>query len=238
MTTSTTPRHALHAPHNSLCGASSHKTGAGIPHRRGRTILHLAFVCAVPLGLAGPALAQDASGATTVMNACRPIAATGATIRADLTGAGWMAVTPGNGAGDLRDLVGSHMWSFTDSAPAADQFGLVNDYVVALTASLNNPEFGQIYTRDGQVSVVLNQGENISCFWPGSDDAAFLAQVGTIGGFPGPADAAPPVTARIDQTVEAGGRDWRRVESYARLSEDTRAGPYPAAATLGRSPFQ
>ena len=196
----------------------------------------IALVLTSGLGLS--AHAQDASGVGTVMAACQPIMADGATIRTDLSSAGWVTQDTQSGAGDLRDLVGSQMWAFMNTAPSSDHLSEVDAFVSALTASLNDLEFGQIYTHDGQVAVVLSQGENISCFWIGPDDDIFRNQVETIGGFPGPADGPSPVTARKDQTVEFAGRDWRRVESYASLSEETRAGPYPAAALLGRSPAQ
>lgn len=195
---------------------------------------------AVALTVATPvlALAQDDAGLSSLMAACSPIAATGESIRADLSDAGWSAETVQSGIADMLDLIGSHMWSFMADAPVDAQLGAVNDVAVALRASLADPVFGEIYTRPGEVVVLLTQGVNISCFWAGGEGDIFAARVADVGGFPTPDAPSAVTTASRIQTVEAGGQDWTRIESYAVLTEDGRAGPYPAAARLDRSPVQ
>jgi hypothetical protein len=190
---------------------------------------------ALSIVAAQSAAAQDALGVGDVMAACTPTGASGPSIRAELTAAGWTAQTPQNGRQDLRDLLGSHVWGIASDTPLEDQPALIDLYVPAFVASLNDPEFGQIYTRQGAVAVILSQGVNLSCFWAGPESATFAAQVESIGGFPQAQDSSVTSATRT-QTVEAGGQDWTRIESYATLTQDGRIGPDPAAARLDRSP--
>ena len=192
---------------------------------------------ALALMLAGPALAQDSAGVDDMMAACAPISASSGSIRADLVGAGWSAETLQSGAQTLRDLLGSHMWSFAGGAPVADQLASIDQYYVAFVASLNDPAFGQIYARADGAIVVLSQGTNLSCFWAGEESDVFAERVAAVGGFP-QAEDSDVTTAALTQTVEFGASDWTRIESYAILTEEGRVGPYPAAARLDRSPVQ
>ena len=187
--------------------------------------------------LAMPAHAQEGGSAASLISACAPIAATGGSIRADLTATGWDALPVANADFAIRAVVAAHIWGFAPEATSDDYPGLITQYVPAFRASLNDPVFGQVYTQDGAAAIVLSQGENISCFWAGSVTEDFTAQVATIGALPGD-PAAEKRTASRNQTVEAGGRDWTRIESYAILQGAAQSGPYGASARLDRSPMQ
>ncbi|SFR47012.1 hypothetical protein SAMN04488005_2316 [Yoonia tamlensis] len=188
--------------------------------------------------LAQPGYAQAEAGIDTMMSLCIPISATGTSIRAGLTESGWTAQTPQSGLQARRDLIGSQMWSFFSDATPSQRLELVDDVVIAVGASMVDPNFAEIYTHEGEVVLILSQGPNISCLWVGPEDEAFDARVAAIGGFPMGVPESTTTTAALTQTVEAGGSDWTRIENYARIDASDRTGPYPAAARLDRSPAQ
>lgn len=187
---------------------------------------------------AHPALAQDKAGIDTLMSLCTPISATGTSIRTGLAEAGWTAQTRQSGLQARRDLVGSQLWSFFADATPSQRLERVEDVVIAIGASMGDASFAELYTQEGEVVLILSQDPNISCLWVGPEDEAFAARVEAIGGFPVRANESTTTTAGRTQTVEAGGRDWTRIETYARIDESDRAGPYAAAARLDRSPVQ
>lgn len=197
-----------------------------------------AVVLLLALLAANPSAAQNASGVDEIISLCHPISATGDSIRAGLRDAGWTAETRQSGAQAARDLVGSQMWSFTNDMTTDAQLAAVDELVFALNASLVDPAFGEIYTKPDEVVLLLTQGVNLSCLWVGNESDAFSARVAAIGGFPNVQEPSSVTTAGRNQTVEAGGADWIRLERYAILADNGRAGPYAAAARLDRSPAQ
>lgn len=201
------------------------------------------LILALPLAatLSIPAHAQDSSDVSSVIEACTPLEATGASIGGDLTAAGWVAQPPEVNLTDLRNLIGSQMWMLEPDAPLEEQLALVDDYTTAFANVLEDPEQAQMYTKTGNVAVILAIDEDLSCLWAGPEDAAFTAQVETIDGFADVDEAEADTTfqtAATNQTITTDGREWMRNQNYARLPEAFREGPHAAAARLDRSPIQ
>ncbi len=185
--------------------------------------------------LAAPAAAQDAAGIDTLMELCIPLSATGASVRAALPDAGWRELGKSDAAAPLANLVASQMWFMESGVPAERQRALTQDYADAFYASLGNATLGPVFVRGDEVAMVLAVDDNISCIWAGPGDAALTARIEAIGGFPA---ADGTVTGARTQLVEAGGADYRRIETYARIDAADRTGPLPYAARLDRSPVE
>ncbi|WP_166417048.1 hypothetical protein [Cochlodiniinecator piscidefendens] len=182
-----------------------------------------------------PVSAQDVAGIDSLMDLCIPISATGASIRAGLPEAGWTKIDKVDAAEPLRNLVASQMWFLESASTPQQRLSLTSDYVNAFYASLGNSTLGPIFTFDDQVAMVLADDANISCIWAGPEDDALTDRINAVGDFPA---ADGTVTAARTQTVEAGGSDYTRIETYAFIAADERAGPLPFAARLDRSPVQ
>ena len=179
------------------------------------------------------ATAQDTAGINSLMDLCIPISATGASVRSGLRDAGWLEMNKPDAAPALANLIASQMWHLESGSTPQQRFDLTKSYTDAFYASLGNATLGPVYTFGEQVAMVLADGENISCIWAGPEDSDLLARIETIGSFPA---VDGTVTAAKNQTVEVGGANYSRNESYAYIASSDRAGPLPYAARLDRSP--
>lgn len=196
---------------------------------------HILVPAALCGALAAPATAQDAAGIDTLMDLCIPISATGTSVRAGLRDAGWAELGKPDAAAPLGHLVASQMWFMEADGSPERRLALAQDYSDAFYASLGNDMLGPVYVLGDEVAMVLVSDDNISCIWAGPEDAAVKARIDAVGSFPA---AEGTVTAARTQLVEAGGSDYRRIETYAFIDETERAGPLPYAARLDRSPVQ
>ncbi|MDA9208232.1 hypothetical protein N9O61_05025 [Octadecabacter sp.] len=194
----------------------------------------------IPLGLSAllltSACAQKVSGLAAFIDACTPATATGPEIRADMTAAGWNPQAPSDAPQELRDLIGAHMHALRPGNSVAQQTEAINEFVPAFRASLNDPDRGQMYTRDGAVAVVFSQGEDLSCLWAGLDDADFAAQTADLGPFPPLDDVFTTSSVTFKDELSENGRDWVRNTKYSRVTPETQIGPFAVSARLDRSP--
>jgi len=185
--------------------------------------------------LAMPAAAQDLSGIDMLMELCAPIAATGASVRAGLRDAGWTELAKPDAGAAVANLVASQMWHMESGVSSEQQLALTKDYTDGFFASLGNDMLGPIYVLGDEVAMVLAAEASVSCIWAGPDSDALKARIEAVGGFPA---ADGTVTGAKTQVVEAGGTEYRRIETYAYIEASDRAGPLPFAARLDRSPVQ
>lgn len=194
--------------------------------------IHLAVLCCA---FANSSSAQEVSGIDTLMDLCIPISANGESVRQGLRDAGWAELNKPEAAAPLANLIASQMWHLEAGSPPQQRLDLTQDYTNGFYASLGNAMLGPIFTLGDQVAMVLAADDSISCMWAGPEDAALLAHIDAIGGFPA---AEGTVTGAKTQTVEYGSADYSRIETYAYIDSADRVGPLPYAARLDRSPVQ
>jgi len=194
------------------------------------------FALSLSVVLPLSACVQDESGIASLVAACTPATATGPDIRADMTAAGWVPQAPSDAPQQLRDLIGAHMHGLRPGNSVAQQTAAIDELAPAFRASLSDPDRGQMYTRDDSVAVVFSQGEDLSCFWTGPDDAEFSEQTAELGPFPPLDDVFTTSTVTFKDEFSEDGRDWVRNTSYSRVTPETQIGPYAVSARLDRSP--
>jgi len=181
------------------------------------------------------ASAQDTAGIDSLMALCIPISATGESVRAALPEAGWRVLGKPRAAEPVANLIASQMWHLAADSSPQKRLDLTGDYTNGVYASLGTAFLGLVFTRGDDVAMVLADGDSLSCIWAGPKSDALLARIEAIGGLP---EAEGTVIGAKTQTVEAGGTDYSRIETYAFIARTDRAGPLPYAARLDRFPTQ
>jgi hypothetical protein len=174
---------------------------------------------------------------SALMSACTPISAMGPDVRDTLMERGWAEFSPEERLEGVQALSAALLWSILPNSAQSERierFDAVTDAVQRAadgeTASLL--QFGD------QIAMLLWNGDNLSCVWAGPQTEAVDTLAVQIGGFP---ESDGVMTAALNQTVEAGGRDWARRMSLARtpvadLPAQVAGQAITDAARLDRSP--
>lgn len=192
----------------------------------------LALTCALALAACDT---DTGAGLDSMIDACTPVTADGPSIREVMVADDWSPQSPSANPAALRDLISSQMWTLMPDATPSAQNDAIDEMALAFQASLNDPDFGQMYVREGAVAVILSQGDNLSCLWAGPEAADFVARAEAAGGFPDVADMSF-LSVGTNDIVTENDRSWRRNTDFAKLGDNGAFGTYPAAARLDRSP--
>lgn len=172
-----------------------------------------------------------------LMAACTPVTAAGPEIRDTLIERGWAPFADEDNLAAVQELSAAFLWSYYPYL--LDEERVENfDVVVEGVGAAAQGETAALLGLGDQVALILWNGENLSCMWAGpqSEDVDTLAA--QLGGF---IESDGVTTRAIDQTVEAGGREWARRMAVARtpvadLPEEVADRAVTDAARLDRAP--
>lgn len=172
------------------------------------------------------------------MAACTPVNAEGPGIRDTMVDRGWAPFAPEDRLAGVQGLGAALLWSYYPyllDSERVENFGLVVDGVGAAA----DGETAALLGFDDQVALILWNGDNLSCLWAGPQSEALDRLATQLGGF---IESDGVTTRAIDQTVEAGGREWARRMAVARtpvadLPLEVAGRAVTDAARLDRSPL-
>gem|GEM_PF-3886558 len=172
-----------------------------------------------------------------LMSACTPIGTTGPDIRDTLIERGWVSFEPDDKLEGLQVLSAAILWSILPDSLPAERIANFDAATDAVSRAADG-ETASLLRYGDQIAMLLWNGDNLSCVWAGPQSEAVDTLAVQVGGFP---ESDGVTTAALNQTVEAGGRDWARRMSLGR----TPVAELPAqvadravtdAARLDRSP--
>lgn len=171
------------------------------------------------------------------MAACTPVTAAGPDIRDMMTERGWSAFEDEDRLAAVQGLSAAFLWSYYPyllDSERVENFDVVVDGVGGAAAG----ETAALLGLGDQIALILWNGENLSCMWAGPQSEAVDTLATQLGGF---IESDGVTTRAIDQTVEAGGREWARRMAVARtpvadLPEEVADRAVTDAARLDRAP--